>query len=758
MASPMSIRPKENGVTLSWRNGPSLSGITAAAHYSLGQETFTLRLTEPDQTLGAYGLQATWHWEPSDDGADIWLEATNTGRDTIRLGALDVLAILAALGGDCHLPTLSDRWVFYQNGWQSSTPSLARNLRDSLYTDPGTHDYRRAHQPHWDVTRGDDPSSEWVTVIHAPSPAADLDALLLGFVSTKDQLSEIRLDLKGTAFTGLTTRCHLDQTPLGPGKTVCSERLWVRAGADPTVLLEMWAARAGEEMEARVPATPPVGWCTWHCFAGENTAGDIQANMDALVRHRLPLNLLILDDGYQTAVGDWLSPDASRFPDGIEPLAATIRSAGHTPAVWVAPFGAGKDSQIYADDPDWVLQNGDGEPVLAWRHRDVDCYALDCTHPAVLDWLKYTFWRMRSEWGVVFFKLDHLFAAALPGRRHDRTTTRAQALRKGLEAVRAGVGDDAFLLASGAPLGPCIGIVDGMRVGPDVDPNWHPFWSHNLAMPSTESALRNALTRAPFNNRLWANDPGCLMVRERGTELDLVLNEMRTLTALVALLGGTAIDSDHLPGIKPGRLKYLRQALPPTGTPGRPADVFEHEMPRLLLLPIERDWGRWWVAAVVNWWDRTTETTVRLADLGLPAGRYHVYHYWRRRYLGTTDDVVTIPRHQRHETAVLLFKPVSDHPALLTTTFHVCQTQMEVADCTWRADDGTLRVELQKPGSQFGDLLFAAPEPWQAVEARIDTIKRPLKKLTPGITRLGLTLKEEAIIEIRYEEKNDPKG
>jgi len=283
-----------------------------------------------------------------------------------------------------------------------------------------------------------------------------------------------------------------------------------------------------------------------------------------------------------------------------------------------------------------------------------------------------------------------------------------------------------------------------MRIGTDVDPNWHPIFRYDLSAASTENALRNAITRAPFHNRLWLNDPDCLLVRQRGPDLDLVLNEMRTLTAVIALLGGLTLNSDNLPLIRPGRLKYLRQALPPTGVSARPLDLFEHEMPRLLLLPVERDWGRWWVAGVINWEDGTVQTTVRLADLGLPPGRYHVFHYWRRRYLGVTDDAVVLARHQPHETAVLLFKPVSDRPDLLTTTFHVCQGAVEVTDCRWDEAAGFLRVGLEKAGQQFGEVWLTVPPPWEAVEVRVDGRRFPWVSPAPGLLRAGLMLEGRA--------------
>jgi alpha-galactosidase len=556
----------------------------------------------------------------------------------------------------------------------------------------------------------------------------------------------------------LIARCHFDGMILQPGEATSTETLILHAGADPLALLEQWAESMGEHMDARAPNDPPTGWCTWYYFFGENSAADVLANLAAMDQHDLPLDVVLLDDGYQTAIGDWFSMDRSKFPDGMEPVAQAVREAGRRLGIWTAPFGAASNSQLFAAHPDWFLHDEAGEPVVGWDHWGTECYALDCTHPEVLDWLGEVFGRMRTEWGVEFFKIDFLYAAARPGIRHDPASTRAQAVRRGVEAIRAAIGEEAFLLGCGAPLGPCVGVVDGMRIGPDVDPNWFPLWRHDLSMPSTENALRNAIVRAPFHNRLWSNDPDCLLVRQRAEDMDLVLNEMRTLTSVVALLGGVTIDSDHLPAVRPGRLKYLRQTLPSSGVSARPVDLFESELPRLLVLPVEREWGRWWVAGAINWGERTTQTTVRLADLGIPPGRYHVYHYWRRRYLGTTTDEVIVRRHQPHETALLLFKPVLEQPDLLTTTFHVCQGTVEVVRVDKAAGEQAgesasgqvVRVELEKRGEQFGEVVFTVPQGWRALEARVDGAKRQLVELAPRVVQVGFTLAGRAVVEMDF--------
>ncbi len=726
-------------------------GRAAIIRYRLGDEPRVMQLDEPNHTRHLEGLRFIWRWQAEDGdfgvetpGYRMWVRVTHRGDMPAYLDEIDVLkAPMPRLGPK---PT---KWSVYQNGWQSWAPAFARHLGNGLHTTPGTDSYRRQQLPHWESGGDSGVASEWVTVVSTWS-GQDRAALLAGFVTTERQLSEIRVNEDGSE---LIARCYFDGMRLNPGDSARSELLAIQAGSDPLELLEWWGDEIGREMNARVPDEPPTGWCSWYTFYGENTAEDVAKNVTALDEHALPLDVVLIDDGYQTAIGDWFSLDESKFPDGMVPVTDEIRQSGRRLGVWTAPFGAAADSQLFADHPDWVLKDEADEPVVGWEHWGTICYALDCTNPEVSEWLEETFRRMRQEWQASFFKIDFLFAAAHPGKRSDPTATRAQALRRGVTAIRKAIGSKAFLLGCGAPLGPCVGLVDGMRIGPDVDPNWHPVWRHDLASVSTQNALRNVITRAPFHGRLWANDPDCVLVRGRGEDMDLVLNQVRTLVALVALSGGLVLDSDDLQVITPGRLKYLRQALPPTGISARPLDLFDHEMPRLFALSVERDWGQWWIAGVINWDERTTRTVVHLDDLGLPSGRYHVYHYWRRRYLGIVDDAVTIERHQPHETAVLLFRPVSSRPDLLTTTFHVCQGAKEIASYEFEIVDARAKIKLalQKRGRQFGRVLFTVPGRWRVTEAHVDGRRQaPVIDAAP-IVSLGLTLEERADVEVTFE-------
>ena len=140
-------------------------------------------------------------------------------------------------------------------------------------------------------------------------------------------------------------------------------------------------------------------------------------------------------------------------------------------------------------------------------------------------------------------KLDFLYAAAAPGRRNDPNLTRGETLRHGLEAIRAGAGDDAFILGCGCPIGQAVGVVDGMRIGPDVSPFWGSTAS-GAGDPSTVYALDAIIARSFMHRRLWLNDPDCLMLRARETRL--TADERAALAATIVASGGMLLISDDM--------------------------------------------------------------------------------------------------------------------------------------------------------------------------------------------------------------------
>mgnify|MGYP006277680667 CR=1 FL=1 len=333
-----------------------------------------------------------------------------------------------------------------------------------------------------------------------------------------------------------------------------------------TVLLEGFHLEPGERLEvgdlrgedlhevvaasgARKGGPSRLGWCSWYHYFDAVTPEVVRAN--ALLAKRHGLDLVQIDDGWQREVGTW-DAQSNAFGVDIGTLASEITNAGMEAGLWTAPFIAIAGGELATAHPDWLVTAPHGHPRTAMHHGGWGgelgrVYALDTTNPEVLEHLRETYAGLRAK-GFTYFKVDFLFAAAIQGVRQggDRIL-RTQALRSGLEAVREGIGDDAYLLGCGSPLVPAIGIVDAMRVSEDVAPHWEPR-IFAPGFPESTVATRNAIEqsalRAALHRRWWQNDPDCLLLRPSETELSA--HERRVLTEAVLGLGGFCVLSDDL--------------------------------------------------------------------------------------------------------------------------------------------------------------------------------------------------------------------
>jgi alpha-galactosidase len=175
--------------------------------------------------------------------------------------------------------------------------------------------------------------------------------------------------------------------------------------------------------------------------------------------------------------------------------------------------------------------------------------------------------------GWQYLKLDFTYAPAFDGQWHDATRTPAQRVRAGYDAIRRGAGDATFILGCGAPLGPCIGVVDGMRIGPDVAPWWNPppgDGTYADSRPATKNAARNTLARAFQHRRLWLNDPDCLMLR--ATDTQLTPAEVDAWARIVGASGGMVLISDDLSLLGRRERRLLDEVI----DAGRAADSAAH--------------------------------------------------------------------------------------------------------------------------------------------------------------------------------------
>ena len=443
------------------------------------------------------------------------------------------------------LSRLSGRIRIFRNGWQSWSETSVATL--GVDTDPalatGALELNvMSHHANGHTAAGDALRSEMATVL-----ADDHDAVLAGFLGGSDHDGTLWL-AHGRTGQELRVEAQLGGAVLAPGERRELHEVRLEAVDDPGEALVAWAGEHGRRSGARVDSPYEVGWCSWYHYFENVRQRDVARNLSAAADW--PIDTFQLDDGFQSAVGDWLVTN-EKFPDGLGAIAATVDRAGMRPGLWLAPFLVAPESQLAARHPDWVARFADGSPLIAMynAHWGGFVHTLDTSHPEVLGHLEGVARSLRGM-GFSYLKLDFTYAPGMPGAYHDRSMTPAQRVRAGYDAIRRGAGEDAFILGCGAPLGACVGVVDGMRIGPDVAPWWSPrrdLWDlpgYMATVPAAVNAWRNTLTRAHLHRRLWRNDPDCVMLRH--TDTDLTEDQVRAWAMAVAVSGGMVVLSDDL--------------------------------------------------------------------------------------------------------------------------------------------------------------------------------------------------------------------
>jgi alpha-galactosidase len=599
-----------------------------------------------------------------------------------------VLSLSPLDGASLDLGVPADALSFYKHGWQSWSPTVVVPCAgEDLVVSPPVS--AQGTQPPPAQGRF---VSDMVTAL--VDPESDY-GVIAGFISSADQFSHVYFDRDAAA---LSTVSWADGIALAPKAVLSSETLYIQPSSRPAQALERYGEAMALEMGAPVVGEVTSGWCSWyHYFTGVNEA-DIIANLDFLASHKddLPVEVVQIDDGYQSEIGDWLTTN-EKFPNGMKWLADQIHERGYKAGLWLAPFLAGKRSKLFSEHPDWFVQFATGGPAIATMNWGQLCHSLDLTHPEVIAWLKATIRTICDDWGYDYLKIDFIYAGAVDGVRHDPNVTRAQAYRRGLETIRD-VAGPRFVLACGNPIGPTVGLVEGARIGPDVAPLWRSPIPQESAMalsaPSALNSIRNTITRFWAHRRLWANDPDCLLVRE--TDTQLAGDEVRALATVIALTGGMVLDSDHLAKVGDGRREILSQMLPVYGKSAVPVDLFQSpDVPARLAL----DCGTHTLLAVFNWDDESGEGIVPIPD-----GEWHLFELWQREYLGVHESSVTLSV-PPHGCRLLRLTPDAGRPQVVGSTLHISMGAMEIAGEEW--DGSTLTLNLRPVARKSGEVYVA---------------------------------------------------
>lgn len=275
-------------------------------------------------------------------------------------------------------------------------------------------------------------------------------------------------------------------------------------------------------------ATSHLGaiWSSWYSWFEEINEEIITSEI--LPARDLGYGTLQIDDGWERTVGDWYPNE--KFPHGMKDLCTRIHDAGIKVGLWVAPFISLPDTSTFTNYPELFLHSSDGSLAIAGHNWAKNYYALDLSSHLAHEWLANTMSEI-CGWGVDMFKLDFLYAGAIAAERAGNMD-REDAYRSGLQTIRDVVGDDVYLLGSGAVINASIGLLDGIRVGPDTAPYWdNTERKGDPSGPSVLNALRTSLSRT-WLKPLFDCDPDVAYFRTRGSLLSPQINQLTADAAL----------------------------------------------------------------------------------------------------------------------------------------------------------------------------------------------------------------------------------
>jgi alpha-galactosidase len=177
-------------------------------------------------------------------------------------------------------------------------------------------------------------------------------------------------------------------------------------------------------------------WCAW----GYERACTLELIEGTLPKVReLGLRWAVIDDGWQTNVGDW-KVNAAKYPNGeadMRRLVQKIRSYDLEARLWWAPLAAAPGSDVLHDHTDMLLLDKEGSVQnISWWN----CFYLCPAYQPTVDYMVGLVRKFLGDWGYAGLKIDgqHLNSVAPcynPAHKHARPEESVEKLQDFFQAV-----------------------------------------------------------------------------------------------------------------------------------------------------------------------------------------------------------------------------------------------------------------------------------------------------------------------------------
>ncbi|WEV41997.1 alpha-galactosidase [Bifidobacterium sp. ESL0682] len=166
------------------------------------------------------------------------------------------------------------------------------------------------------------------------------------------------------------------------------------------------SVHAWERSLAAHPKTQPMTLNVWEAVMFNHDFSKLKKLAE--IAAKIGVERYVLDDGWfhlrrddHAGLGDWwIDPDV--WPNGLKPLSDYVRGLGMEFGLWIELEMINRDSDLYREHPDWIMQAGSRTPIEQ-RNQLV----LDLTNPQAFDYVFNAISKVIAETGVDYIKWDH---------------------------------------------------------------------------------------------------------------------------------------------------------------------------------------------------------------------------------------------------------------------------------------------------------------------------------------------------------------
>jgi hypothetical protein len=582
--------------------------------------------------------------------------------------------------------------------------------------------------------------------------ATDTDGqcLLIGYLDWTKHLAGFNLSFRDengkTLVNGLYSICEFNDVEVPPDGTRTTQWIYITAGKNFNAALDEYAERVAKYHNVqKPPENAPSVYCSWYWYGLNYTEELFLRDLQALkkLRNRKPFDVFLIDESWELNLwGDFAPND--RFPGGMKSAADKIKEMGYIPGIWTPPYLVSPTSQLFKKHPEWVLRSSKGE-YYTFRMNEKEHLVLDPTYPGVTEYLEESFRKLSNDWGFKYFKFDFMRAVFLEGdyKFYNPCINRLEAYRMGLEAIRRGVGDEAYISVCGGHYGGSLGIANSQRSGSDVVSIWQskeiPKYKQNI--------LRT------WMSRLWHVDPDAMMVRRNevreftnlSPDLSLGLftdNEAR-VNALNQYIGGGLVSfTENYLTLGEDRLELYKHVIPSVNSSSFPLDWYDLIIPSMTVTqidPVCRDLENWNTLAVINWTDQKKPFAFQMDDQvlkSLKGDQFLLFEFFSQEVMGIykKNNKIGLTEMEPHSGILLKIIPWDGtKPVLAGTDLHFSMGGVEIRE--WNYDAGSVEGLLDTEWHYPINITAVFPD-------GIDRFKTKRIKTDPGQKKFWIEVDE----------------